>query len=985
MTDYEVFTAAASETDLAKQSAFLDQACAHDLQQRRRIEILLKAHEIAAGMIAEGPAFPEPSQDATTSRGNSDPVPPAIDSEAPGGRIGPYTLLQEIGRGGMGVVFVAKQDKPVRRQVALKVIKAGMDTAQVVARFEAERQALALMDHPHIAKVFDAGTTEKGRPYFVMELVKGTPLTDYCDEHRLDLSARLALFIKICAAVQHAHQKGIIHRDLKPSNILVESHDAQPVPKVIDFGLAKATSGLPLSDHTVHSTFGTVTGSLLYMAPEQATFNALDLDTRADIYALGVILYELLTGSTPIERNSLDRAAFDEMLRLIREDEPPTPSNRLSSSSSLPSIAARRNAEPARLRRSIHGELDWIVMKALAKQRDRRYATAVDLASDIERFTNHEPVSAGPPTAAYRFAKFVRRNRGAVIAASLILVALAGGAIATMFGLLVARQERKEAVTQRERAEKRLRQIEKANEILGSIFKDLNPSNAEREGKTVLELLAQRLDEATAKIDEESIGDPLAVARMQITLGESQRGLGHYQKAIDLFEKANATFTRLLGNEHRDTLASMTRVGSGYVYADKRDRGMSILEAALGLQKRVLGQDDPLTLSTTSLMALVDVAAGRADRGLPQLEEVLAIQTSKLGVDHDDLLSTRHELANAYRQVGKLDRAVALFEKTLQIEKAKLGPDHMHTLSTLRLLALSYQDAGEIRKAMPLFEEAFTRAKPKLGVDHPVTLSFMGSLADCYGKARDFDRALPLGEQVLALQRGSIGSDNIDTLLTMGSLAQSYFNAGKLDRAIELREEGHKLMMAKLGMDHPAALGNLTDMVQAYKAAGKLDRAAQVIDELAQFCSRNEAADSLRYASAISQLGRMLLDEKRWAEAERALRRGLAIREAKQPDLWPTFNVKSLLGAALLFQGKFAQAEPLVLAGYEGLKTRESALSGKTKPRLAEAAARIIQLYEAWGKKDKAESWRARLAKPETSKSSSTSSAVAPSRPQRPE
>ena len=312
---------------------------------------------------------------------------------------GRYKLRQEIGEGGMGSVYLAEQTQPVKRQVALKLIKPGMDSRTVLARFESERQALALMDHPNIARVLDAGATDGGRPFFVMELVKGIPLTDYCDQHRLGLPERLTLFRQICSAVQHAHQKGIIHRDLKPTNILVESHDGHPVPKVIDFGLAKATSGLQLSEHSLFTAFGTVAGTPLYMAPEQASFNALDVDTRADIYALGVILYELLTGSTPIQRETFKQAALDEILRVIREVEPPTPSSRISTSEALPAIAATRQIEPARLGRFVRGDLDWIVMKALAKERQRRYESAIALAQDVERFTNHEPVSAGPPTA----------------------------------------------------------------------------------------------------------------------------------------------------------------------------------------------------------------------------------------------------------------------------------------------------------------------------------------------------------------------------------------------------------------------------------------------------------------------------------------------------------------------------------------------------------------------------------------------------------
>ena len=313
---------------------------------------------------------------------------------------GRYKLRQEIGEGGMGSVYLAEQFQPVKRMVALKLIKPGMDTRNVLARFGSERQALALMDHPHIAKVLDAGSTEQGRPFFVMELVKGIPITDYCDQHRLGLPERLALFRQVCSAVQHAHQKGIIHRDLKPSNILVEAHDDKPVPKVIDFGLAKATGGLKLTEQSLYTAFGGVAGTPLYMAPEQASFNALDVDTRADIYALGVILYELLTGSTPIRRETFQAAAMDEMLRVIREDEPPTPSSRLSTSDALPSLAATRHIDPTRLSRFVRGDLDWIVMKALAKERQRRYDSAIGLANDLERFANDEPVSAGPPTVA---------------------------------------------------------------------------------------------------------------------------------------------------------------------------------------------------------------------------------------------------------------------------------------------------------------------------------------------------------------------------------------------------------------------------------------------------------------------------------------------------------------------------------------------------------------------------------------------------------
>ncbi len=381
--------------------------------------------------------------------------------EAVGAHVGPYKLLQRLGEGGMGTVYMAEQAQPVRRMVALKIVRTGMDSRQVIARFEAERQALALMDHPNIARVLDAGTTANGQPFFAMELVKGIPITRFCDEHHYSPRQRLELFIPVCLAVQHAHQKGIIHRDLKPSNVLVAMYDDRPVPKVIDFGVAKATSQ-KLTDRTMFTEFGSVVGTLEYMSPEQAKLNALDVDTRSDIYALGVLLYELLTGTTPLERRRLRESALDEVLRVIREEEPPVPSTRLSQSKdSLPTVAAQRHTEPTRLAKMVRGDLDWIVMKALEKDRSRRYETASGLARDIERFLNQQPVEACPPSLGYRLSKFFRRNRGAVFAAALLLLALVGGIAGTSIGLVAANnalnaeeQQRKIAEEERDAKER---------------------------------------------------------------------------------------------------------------------------------------------------------------------------------------------------------------------------------------------------------------------------------------------------------------------------------------------------------------------------------------------------------------------------------------------------------------------------------------------------------------------------------------------------
>jgi serine/threonine protein kinase len=390
-----LFCAAVEIASAEERAAYLARACG-DPELRARVEKLVAAHFQAGGFLEK----PAPELVATVD----------APAEGLGTMIGPYKLLQQIGEGGMGTVFLAEQERPVQRRVALKVIKPGMDSHQVIARFEAERQALALMDHPNIARVLEAGTTESGRPYFVMELVKGVPITKYCDERRLTPAQRLELFVPVCSAVQHAHQKGIIHRDLKPSNVLVALYDGKPVPKVIDFGIAKAT-GPRLTDRTLFTELGAVVGTLEYMSPEQAALNQLDIDTRSDIYSLGVLLYELLTGTTPLERQRLKTAALLEALRVIREEEPARPSTRLSTTDELPAIAARRGLEPKKLSGLMRGELDWMVMKALEKDRNRRYETANGFAQDIQRYLADEPVLACPPSAGYRLRKFARRHR----------------------------------------------------------------------------------------------------------------------------------------------------------------------------------------------------------------------------------------------------------------------------------------------------------------------------------------------------------------------------------------------------------------------------------------------------------------------------------------------------------------------------------------------------------------------------------------------
>jgi serine/threonine protein kinase len=842
---------------------YLTEACGSNTPMRARVEELLRAHQEAGNFLGRAMA-PEVTQDQP---------------EGPGTTIGPYKLLEQIGEGGFGLVFMAEQQRPVRRKVAVKVLKPGMDSRQVIARFEGEQQALALMDHPNIAKVLEAGETPGGRPFFAMELVRGAPITDHCDKNKLTPRERLEIFLTVCQAVQHAHQKGIIHRDLKPSNVLVTLHDGVPVAKVIDFGIAKAL-GQQLTDKTLHTGFAQLVGTPLYMSPEQAEMSGLDVDTRSDIYSLGVLLYELLTGTTPFDKERLTKAGYDEMRRIIREEEPPVPSRRLSDSTdSLVSISAQRQTEPERLTKLVRGELDWIVMKALEKDRGRRYESASTFAADIDRYLKDEPVSAGPPGASYWLRKFVRRHRGPVLAASLVLLALVAGVIGISFGLLRAQHAAEQERQAKETAQRRLTQIEKANEILGSIFKDLNPNTPEIEGKPLQVLLGERLDQATGQLEGEVVGDSLAVARMQVILGHSQGGLGHAQKAILLFSKARATFTAQLGADARETLETMNYQAMSYHDLNRLDLAVPLFKETFERRKAALGPDDPDTLRSMNDLAL--------------------------GYRADD---------------GKLDLALPLLEEAVELAKVKHGLDHPHTLVIMNSLALVYQDAGKLELALPLFEETLKRRRVDLPSGHPDILQSMNNLALAYRVARKLDLAVPLFEETLKLVRDKLSDDHPYTLKTANNLASTYQDAGKLELAMPLYEETLKRRKKKFPPDHPDVLQSMNSLARGYLAAGKPEK------------------------------------------AEPILRESLAVLEKNQPDSWRTFDTKSLLGAALLAQKKYAEAEPLLLAGYRGLKERAAKLPAPHRGRLIEQMERLVDLYEGMGNHAKASEWGKHLA-----------------------
>jgi non-specific serine/threonine protein kinase/serine/threonine-protein kinase len=734
-----IFDAALALEAADQRSAYLDQACGGQAELRQRVEALLRRCA-----EAEGPLDRPAVRLATTT-------PEAL-AEALGTVIGPYKLLEQIGEGGFGMVYLAKQTEPVRRKVALKVLKPGMDTRHVVARFEAERQALALMDHPNIARVFDGGATPAGRPYFVMELVKGVPITDYCDQNQLTPRQRLELFLQVCQAVQHAHQKGIIHRDLKPSNVLVSRHDSSPVVKVIDFGVAKAL-GQALTDKTLFTGFAQLIGSPLYMSPEQARMSDLDIDTRSDIYSLGVVLYELLTGTTPFPRERFQKAGYDEIRRAICEEEPPRPSTRLAESrETLAAVSAQRQTEPARLSRLVRGELDWIAMKCLEKDRDRRYETANGLAMDVQRHLADEPVVACPPSRAYRLSKFARRHRGALLAAGLVVLALLAGITGTGLGLLRAQTERQAAEQNARAARQRDAETRAVLDFVESrVFAAARPEG--QEGGLGPEVkLRQAVDAALPFVEQSFADQPLLEARLRLTLGIFYLWLGEAQTAADQFHKARALYREHLGPDHPDTLKSMHHLANSYHHLGQNSEALQLHEEVLALQKAKLGPDDPDTLKSMGCLANVYGTLNRFNDAVQLHEQTLALRRARLGPDHPDTLDSMNDLAECYRHLGRRPEGLKLHEETLALRKARLGPNHRDTLLSMANVAVGLSSLDRGAEAVPIIDDCLKRVAGQ--VVHPQQLRTMIALRmRHFQKVRDAAGCRATAEMWEALNR----------------------------------------------------------------------------------------------------------------------------------------------------------------------------------------------------------------------------------------
>ncbi|HEY2785488.1 MAG TPA: serine/threonine-protein kinase, partial [Fimbriiglobus sp.] len=712
--------------------SFLEQTCGSDAALRLQVETLIRAHRSAgaflggAGAIDDSPTLP------------------------PDTRVGPYLLREQIGEGGMGLVFVADQETPVRRRVALKIVKPGMDSRQVLARFEAERHALALMDHPNIAKVLDAGVTESGRPYFVMELVRGVPITEYCDAARLTPRQRLELFLPVCRAIQHAHQKGVIHRDIKPSNLLVTLYDSHPVPKVIDFGIAKAV-GSAFADHSVYTGFAQLVGTPMYMSPEQAEMTAQDVDTRADVYALGVVLYELLTGTTPFDGETLRQAGFDEMRRIIREDEPAKPSQRVTTMSAekQSTVSGQRGLDGRQLGRQLQGGLDWVVMTCLAKDRTRRYESAGALAADIERFLRDEPVTACPPSTSYRLRTFTRRNRTGLVAGGLVAAALVGGTGVSIWQAFKAWEAQRQAETDRDRAGAAEQQSAAINEFLqrdllsqGDMFQLDYPFESNLTVK-------QALQRASATINDRFHDKPLVEAAIRLTIAKAYRGRGENQLSIHHLERSAELLRVHLGPNHPDTLTSTFYLAEIYSVTGRRPEAIALLEKVVEQRRAVLGPDHDLTLLAMTRLGGTVQLDGKLDRAEQLIGHVVERRKATRGLDDPETANCMHDLGLVYRDQGRFAKAIDLLEFASKKLEVGFGAVYCNTIGCKDDLAALYWRIGERDKALSLREEILKAVEARNGPQDPSVLNNIRTLVHAYQEVGRFDLAEPLLRKLL--------------------------------------------------------------------------------------------------------------------------------------------------------------------------------------------------------------------------------------------
>jgi serine/threonine protein kinase/tetratricopeptide (TPR) repeat protein len=707
--------------------------------------------------------------------------------------VGPYRILRYLGAGGMGEVYLAEQTQPIQRQVALKIVRSGMAGREPLARFELERQALARMDHQNIARIFEAGWTGDGRPYFAMEYVPGTPITEYCDRLRLPLRRRIELFLQVCDGVQHAHRKAVIHRDLKPGNILVTETPEGPTAKVIDFGVAKAL-GERLTDLTLHTAVGQIIGTPRYMSPEQLDVTREDVDTRSDVYSLGVILYELLVGMPPFDELAGGRRqSLEELLRRIREQEPSPPSLRVSTGGpQCDRLAEFRGIPKLQLSRQLRGDLDWIVLKALEKDRERRYSSPGALAADLRRFLGGEPVEARPPSKIYRTRKFLRKHWAAALAVASVFLLLAGVAVVLRIqGLRIAEE--------RDRANLEAESARQVTHFMVALFR--NPDPAVSRGR--LPDAREMLDRGASRIDSELAEQPLLKARLQHAMARAYENLGDYERAMALYQAALSVQQERLGPEHPDALRTGGDLAGLYWMLGDFAKAGPALRENHEARVRVFGPDSEEALDSLTNIANLELALGHYDQAEPLYRQALEARTRLHGPQHPDTLSTANNLASLYSIMGRHQEALELIRQVWESRRQVQGDDHPQTLGAASNLATQLAEAGQLQQARQLYEETLEARRRVLGEDHPDTLTSENNLGIFLMEQRLLGEAEGPLTRAVNGRRRVLGPDHPDTLTARYNLAQLWIARGRLDDAESNLEEVLQGWTRVLGPEHP--------------------------------------------------------------------------------------------------------------------------------------------------------------------------------------
>ena len=971
----------------AERAAILDRECGDNVELRRELEAMIAGAEDERFLTSPIQETWDPAAAAALP---DEPFPLLI--EQPGSRIGPYKLLQLLGEGGFGSVFMADQEKPVARKVALKIIKLGMDTKQVVARFEQERQALALMDHPHVARVFDAGSTETGRPYFVMELCTGEAITEYCDKHSLSISDRLSLFVQVCQAVQHAHQKGLIHRDIKPSNILVHTQDGRPHAKIIDFGIAKATAS-KLTEKTLFTEHKQLIGTPEYMSPEQAE-GSLDIDTRTDVYSLGVLLYELLTGSTPFDSKTLRSAAYGEIQRIIREVDPPKPSTRLQQSGdTIASVAARRDLEPRKLGTIVRGELDWIVMKSLEKDRQRRYDSANALGADVQRYLAGEAVVAAPASKTYLLRKFVRRNKGVVTAVAAVMVALSIGAAAFAWQAHRAAVERDKA--------------QNVAEFMSEILHGVGPSVARGRDVTMLK---EMMDAAAARIEQGVLrGSPEAELQLRDTIGDVYRDLSLYPESARLLEPAVPLARSLHRGDHADTARALDSLGhlnlekgdlaaaeplmreamemykrlssNGSLDAARTMSGLGVVVQARGdvasaetlfrdsnsLRKRLKSGDDQDFAANIDCLGNVLFARGDLPGAEAQYVESLAMYRRLFPGDHPETLIPLTNLANTLQSRGDLAGAEKLFVESLEMRRRLFPHDHAETAIGLTALGVHYFARGDYARAEPLFREALEIDRKLYGSnDHEQTSMVMGNLATVLHSRGDLAGAETLFLESIAMKKRLAPPGSADIARSLCNLALLRRTRNDPVGAEAACREAVEMLRRLFPGDHPQVALALHTLALVFQDREDYDGAERSYRQAVDMWRRLFHGDHQSLANGLTNLATLLIRRGNPSAAEPMAREAVGMfQRVNGPNFWLTGTAHLRLGQALCEMKRFANAEPELIEAQRVL----SSAQGAPAAQLQDCVRTLISLYEAWevaepqkGHAAKAAEWQAKLA-----------------------